>query len=35
MNKITALWKPVWCDLDYSIAVGEIGYFKFIKDVKC
>ncbi len=31
MNKITVLWEPVWYDLDYSIAVGEIGYFKFIK----
>jgi len=29
---ITALWKPFWYDLDYSIAVGEIGYFKFIKN---
>ena len=32
MNMITALWKPFWYDLDYSIAVGEIGYFKFIKN---
>ncbi len=31
MNKITVLWEPVWYDLDYSMAVGEIGYFKFIK----
>ena len=32
MNMITALWKPFWYDLDYSIAVGEVGYFKCIKN---
>lgn len=33
MNMITALWKPFWYTMDYSIAVGEVGCFKFIKDV--
>ncbi len=32
MNMITELWKPFWYELDYSIAVGEVGYFKCIKN---
>lgn len=30
MNKITVLWDPFWYSMDYSISVGEIGYFKFV-----